>query len=178
MKFKDKEMLRVIMSVLFAVMLVSCGSESENKEGNSKEKEQQENNDLGQLNYLEGSWIDSTSGFYNENNYLLEEWTVYQDSLSGRGYKIKNGDTTLTERLRICIVNDKLTYIASPIGQSLISFTSVHSEKGGFKFQNKINDFPHTIIYYPPSDNEMQVDLIGLSSGFERTVSYEMKKTR
>jgi hypothetical protein len=123
---------------------------------------------LQQVAWLEGNWMDTvTYGGRTVPSSVLEEWNLYPDSISGAGKMIKAGDTVTAERHCIRMVNDKLTYVLTPIGKALISFPLVSSSNGVLIFENPINEFPSRITYSQSDDGSLKARFQGYSQGRE-----------
>lgn len=123
----------VLITLLSIILLSSCGSENDVTDATDNEVANIES-----IRFLEGTWVDrKTFGFKQPPNYIVEKWNSYPDSLSGAGYSVTGTDTVLMEYISIQMINDKLTYIARPKGQSMVSFTLVENGNGKFVFENK-----------------------------------------
>jgi hypothetical protein len=161
--------LNISIIVLLAFSIASCaGDTTDGTSVGETDSNTTISAGLQQVAWLEGNWMDTvTYGFKSVPSYILEQWTVYPDSLSGIGMMLKAGDTTVTERLCIRVVNGTLTYIASPVGQAMISFPLVSDSAGILAFENPINDFPSKISYSQLSAGSMKVELGGFNQGLE-----------
>ncbi len=177
----------ILLSLLFAT-LISCGEEKEQnyviEENSSSEEhsEEPENHELSpislnDLQWMEGDWTDNQLFAFRKPPVAFREvWTYYPDSLSGRGYSIKEGDTTLTEMLSIRIVNDKLVYIANPVGQSLVSFPLDSIGDKYISFSNKAHDSPRDISYQFLTNDSLKVAVTSISPQGDRVVTFKMKR--
>lgn len=115
--------MKVIKFLFVGLFFWSCSGETK------VENESILNNDLQPMGWLEGTWNDgSTFGFKDPPQHIMETWKAYPDSLSGYGFRVQGSDTTITEWITIMVVNDKLTYVARPKGQAMVSFTLIESD--------------------------------------------------
>lgn len=154
------------------LMLGSCSSEPEN---DSSEESKVAN--VESVRFLEGTWVDrKTFGFKQPPQYVLEKWTSYPDSLSGAGYSVTGTDTVLMEYVSIQMINDKLTYIARPKGQSMVSFTLIESGNGKFIFENKANDYPQKLTYQKQENDSLSITLDGVANGIDRSITFKYEK--
>jgi hypothetical protein len=176
MKLTDKEIRMKFLSLAFigVLLITSCESE-ENSSGESDTTIQTVN--LESVRFLEGVWVDrKTFGFKNPPNYIMEKWTSYPDSLSGAGYTLKGTDTVLMEYISIQMINNKLTYIARPNGQAMVSFTIKESGNGKFVFENKANDYPQKLTYQKMPNDSLSITLDGVANGIERSITFRYAK--
>lgn len=151
----------------------SCLSdESQNDSGDEKV-----NATLEPVIWLEGTWVnESTFGFKQPPQYLYESWEVFPDSISGIGYNVQGEDTTITERIAIMVVNNKLTYVARPNNQAMVTFTLTHSASNEWIFENKANDFPQKLVYKKLPNDSLSVTLEGVQNTIERSIDLPYKK--
>lgn len=131
---------------------------------------------LDDLKWLEGVWVDkSTFGFRGVT--YIEDWVYYEDSLSGRGLSVENGDTTQTEQFAIRIINEQLMYVARPATEPVIGFPSIKEDKNELVFENKAHDFPSRISYQRVKKDSLIIELNGivLPQG-DRTMKFKLKR--
>jgi hypothetical protein len=175
MKLIDKEIIKMkvlVISILTLFILTNCSS-------NSSEENAGDSNvvNLESVRFLEGTWVDkSTFGYMEPPKYMMETWKSYPDSLSGAGYSIKGSDTILMEYIAIKMINDKLTYVARPKGQSMVSFTIISNGKGSFTFENKANDYPQKLIYEKRPNDSLHITLDGVTNSIQRTITFKYEK--
>lgn len=161
-----------ITLVAVASLIMACNSEVESNETG----EVAVNNTLAPMLWLEGTWIDeATFGFKQPPQHLHETWKVYPDSISGIGYNVQGGDTNVTERIAIMVVNDKLTYVARPNNQAMVTFTLQSSSNNEWVFENKANDFPQRLIYKKLPNDSLSVTLEGIQNTIERSIDLKYK---
>lgn len=127
------------------------------------------------LKWLEGKWVDySTFGFRNMT--YIEDWVYYKDSLSGRGLSVENGDTTVTERFALRIINDQLMYVARPVSEPMIGFPAIKESTNEIIFQNKAHDFPSKITYVKQGADSLLIELNGtVFPQGDRTMKFKLK---
>lgn len=117
------------------------------------------------LDSLTGTWVRET-----RTGQAFEQWKKVSDSLwVGVAWRVKEGDSTLMENLRIFIKDNNLYYAPTVPDQNdggEILFVRVASESG-YVFENKAHDFPNRIIYTFPSAGEMKV-IVEDNSGKKR----------
>ena len=160
----------VLLVVLFA--FGSCASESE-----SKDVEDIKIVNIESVKFLEGTWVDrKTFGFKQPPQYVVEKWKSYPDSLSGAGYSVTGTDTVLMEYISIQMINDKLTYVARPKGQAMVSFTMIEGGDGKFVFENKANDYPQRLTYQKMNYDSLAITLDGVANGIERNITFKYDK--
>ena len=98
---------------------------------------------LSHFNWLLGSWKrEGPSGATFEQWQQLNEFTI-----EGRGYFMVNGDTMVTEKMRIEQRGENVYYIvALDTNLRPIKFRLRSSSPGELIFENKSNEFPKEII--------------------------------
>jgi hypothetical protein len=173
---KHKVLLKYFcfLILISSVLIFSkCGNEAEVKvDGQNKNAISLDN-----VRFLEGTWVDSkTFGFKNPPQHFVEIWKSYPDSMSGIAYMVIESDSSLMERVSIVMINEKLTYIARPKNQSLVSFTLINDGKESFIFENKANDYPQQLIYKSVSKDSLYITMDGISKGIPRTITFKYEK--
>lgn len=94
------------------------------------------------FNWLVGKWkMDS------DKAEVYEEWQKDGDRFMGEGYRIKNGNKIITEKLFIENFDGQWAYIAMPKGQTITLFALYDTHYGVYTFVNWEHDFPQRIIY-------------------------------
>lgn len=161
-----------LLTVIATIVFSSCGNENQTTENSSENVINIES-----VRFLEGVWVDrKTFGFKEPPTYIMEKWTSYPDSLSGAGYSLIGSDTVLMEYISIQMINDKLTYIARPNGQSMVSFSLIESGNGQFVFENKANDFPQKLLYQKLPNDSLSITLEGVANGIDRSMTFKYEK--
>lgn len=154
-------------------MFSQCGNET------SVDDDVQNKNliSIDNVRFLEGTWVDrKTFGFKNPPQHFVEIWKSYPDSMSGVAYMVVENDSSLMERISIVMINEKLTYVARPKNQSLVSFTLINDGKESFVFENKANDYPQKLTYNNISKDSLYITLDGISKGIPRTITFKYQK--
>lgn len=113
--------------------------------------------------------MEDVAGFFSgvwqiEGKETYEEWVVCQGDLTGRGYKLIDGEEQVSETLKIDIIEGKLTLLATVPDQNegkTVAFTAVKSAEDEYAFANPAHDFPKKIIYKKISPTEMLVQVLG-----------------
>jgi hypothetical protein len=163
-----------VFGILFIGLLAfgSCNSE----EGGT-DLETSKSITIESVRFLEGTWVDrKTFGFKQPPQFVVEKWESYPDSLSGAGYSVTGTDTVLMEYISIQMINDKLTYVARPKGQSMVSFTLISSGDGKFVFENKANDYPQKLTYQKKGSDSLAITLDGVANGIDRSITFKYEK--
>ncbi len=161
-------------TVMFASLLVfsQCYNQS-----NEATKESKNIVSIDNVRFLEGTWVDrKTFGFKSPPQHFVEVWKSYPDSMSGAAYMVIENDSSLMELISIVMINEKLTYIARPKNQSLVSFTLINDGKESFVFENKANDYPQKLTYKNISKDSLHITLDGISKGIPRTITFKYQK--
>ena len=135
--------------------------------------------DMESVKYLAGTWVDRKSfGFKQPPQHVMETWHSYPDSISGMGYFVTGTDSSLTEYISIQMVNNKLTYIARPEGQAMVSFTLIENKDGAITFENKANEYPQRITYQKRPNDSLYITLDGVANGIERRITFKYAKEK
>lgn len=107
-----------------------------------------------QVSDLEGQW-------YDENKAIYEEWRIVgKNHLSGKGFEVKETDTTVFEILEIKEINGTLTFLADveqAMGQGIVDFPLVSRTNHGMVFINKEHDYPQVLSYEKVSMDSLKV---------------------
>lgn len=146
MKCKFFRLSGLITFILLAPCLFSgCGGEGMRPAGEI----------LKELNRLEGTWARVT-----RSGMVYEIWKKNENSsLDGMTWRVKEGDSVLTEKIRLFVSEDSLYYAAQVMDQNEgkeILFT-LKSEGEEYLFENPGHDFPQRIRYSFPKEDELRV---------------------
>ena len=167
-----------LLYVLLVFFIVSCSDNgaAKNESTTVGNKEPDERYSIENLQWIEGSWLDSTTfSFRTPKVSFMEKWEYYPDSISGMGISIKENDTTIMEALCIREVNGKINYIARPVGEAIIGFPLISMSDSEAVFENPVNDFPQKIKYIRTSKDSLQVIISGIIPQGERVVTFKMR---
>jgi len=113
---------------------------------------------LDQLEFLIGTW--KVEG---KQNY--ESWEKVSDiEFKGKGYRIRDGITTIFETLEIKVNDNNILYIATVPDQNegkSVPFTLNTSIEDLFSFENPEHDFPKKIQYRVIDAQRIKVNVLG-----------------
>jgi hypothetical protein len=128
--------------------------------------------DLNALQKLEGHW----KGSFGKGS-LEETWTTLDScTLLGWGYYIEEGDTLITEQLRIQRIGNYWTFIPI-INQNLpVLFTLVESSDSKWVFENKEHDFPQRVTYQISPEGDLKAWIEGTQNGKTLGETYLMHR--
>lgn len=114
--------------------------------------------DLNDLDILIGTW-------QVEGKQNFESWEKVNDTeFTGKGYKIRDGVTSVSETLQIKVSDNNIIYIATVPDQNegkSILFTLNTSNKDLLSFENPDHDFPKKIQYQFLDDQRIKVNVLG-----------------
>jgi hypothetical protein len=120
--------------------------------------------DFKALQGLTGLWKMETS-----RGSIYEEWHVKNDhTLSGRSFKINNGDTLMLERVSLYMDGNKIIYSPTVTNQNNgqpVQFTLISTKDQRYIFENKEHDFPQRVIYHLVSNNAVHARIEGTKNG-------------
>jgi len=167
--------------IITLFILFSCSEKQPEQESLNIEKstiqQSKELNVIESLSWMEGVWIDTSAfSFMIPPVKLMEVWKVYPDSISGVGYSIEEGDTSISKQLLIREVNGKVNYVVRPIGKPIIVFPLENVSDKDVSFQNNAHDFPQKINYAMLSETAMYVIWSGIIPQGERKVTLKMSR--
>lgn len=109
---------------------------------------------ISELNWLLGSWKRM-----GPSGSAYEEWKrVDKYTLTGRGYFVINGDTTVTDRMQIREMPDGLYYIvAVDTNRQAHKYRLRHTGPGKAVFQTETEQNEYRIEFRAPNDQELNV---------------------
>ncbi|WP_422104103.1 DUF6265 family protein [Winogradskyella sp.] len=116
-----------------------------------------QNANLQQLEFLIGIWK-------IEGKESYESWEKKKDKLIGQSYKIKNGQSIVTEHLELKVEKNQIIYTPIVLNQNDgkgIPFKLKLLQQKVFSFENPHHDFPKKIQYKILNANELQVSVLG-----------------
>ncbi|RYD55337.1 MAG: hypothetical protein EOP56_16550 [Sphingobacteriales bacterium] len=128
--------------------------------------------------WLEGSWIMQ----YGEAA-ITEVWTVAADTLmlGSSGVVNKQGDTVMTEQIRLVLENDSLWYMPTVSNQNNgqeIKFKALFVSDTMASFENPMHDYPQRIIYRRLSDTTIDARIEGIENGKTMSDVFHYKKVK
>ncbi|MDU8887081.1 DUF6265 family protein [Yeosuana sp. MJ-SS3] len=114
--------------------------------------------DLSQLEFLIGTW-------QVEGKQNFEYWEkVSETEFIGKGYKIRDGVTRISETLELKVNDNNITFIATVPDQNegqSIPFTLSASLDNLWSFENQNHDFPKKIQYQLLEGGKIKVNVLG-----------------
>ena len=86
---------------------------------------------------------------------VVERWREVSDvTFEGISFTIADGDTVVSEHLRLERFDDDIFYTAKPKGASFPTpFKLIHSDDTMAEFENPTHDFPTRIVYQREGDH-------------------------
>ena len=156
----------IITSIIAAICLTSCKTDSSNKSFEKLEK----------MSWLIGEWENKMP-----DGVLTETWVVYNDSIfAGRTVFVKDKDTLHYEEILLTQKGETLLYIPTVKGQNdnkpvefKMSETKTENE---FAFENPAHDYPQKIVYKKVNDTNLIATISGKQQGKPSSESYPMSK--
>lgn len=117
--------------------------------------------------WLEGCWADGA---------MHESW-VRRDNgrLLGAGTVLRGAERQVTERLRLVPRNERILYIAEPVGQLPTTFTAIAADADSLVVTNPAHDFPQRIAYRRAGGGALAVELTGVERGTPRTMRLDFQ---
>jgi Domain of unknown function (DUF6265) len=126
---------------------------------------------------LEGSWKMNIRG-----GTRYEIWSKHSDSeLRGISYRVRNGDSTLLERIRIVYDQNNISYIPIVEDQNNrqpVEFKMIFGENKKFIFENKLHDFPQRIIYSLITADSIIARVEGSQDGKESGIDFHFARIK
>jgi hypothetical protein len=107
---------------------------------------QKENRKTRQPSFLIGEWVRVND---KEGATTYEIWN---SSLKGLGYTLKEKDTTFKETLSIVAINDTLFLQVEDLNENPTLFKFTQQTNTSFVCENKKNEFPKMIKYHLEND--------------------------
>ncbi|MFO7445710.1 MAG: DUF6265 family protein [Ignavibacteriaceae bacterium] len=132
-------------------------------------------NNLNPLFYLEGKWV-----IEGKNRTIHEEWTKLSDTvLTAVSFYVKDGDTTITETIKLAKIGDDIFYIPlvehNP-GPVKFKLTGITDKKA--VFENPGHDFPSKIIYEYINEDSLNARIEGIENGDVKGFDYPFKRIK
>ena len=155
----------IITSIIAAICLTSCKTDSSNKSFEKLEK----------MSWLVGEWENKMP----EGN-LTETWIKANDStFTGKTLFIKEKDTIHNEEIVLSQKGETLYYTPTVIGQNNdepIEFKMTNSTEKEFVFENPKHDYPQKIVYKKLNSTNLVATISGKQQGKPSSESYPMSK--
>ena len=130
---------------------------------------------LDRFDWLEGDWVRQAT-----RGEVIESWKrVSQHTMEGVASITSQGETRITEHLRIESLGDDVFYIAKPRENPFPTpFKLIESDGMRFVFENPDHDFPQRILYTGDGGDGLAVRIEGLAEGGERGVDFEFERKK
>lgn len=110
--------------------------------------------------WMEGCWADGR---------VQESWVRLRDgTLLGAGMAVRGDVREITERLKVEVARERVTYIADPVGQQLTRFPAVTANGDSLVVANSDHDFPQRIAYRRVGRDTLLVAVSGVEGGTPR----------
>ena len=165
-------MLNKLLTLTFLLLLFfSCKNAKVTDESvNVKEEKLITTN----LDWLVGTWIDSTS-FKILNQTYVEVWrAIEKDSYKGMKYSIKGGNNGDTTNLKIDKSEGKFYYTIVEGNESSI-FIQTKGASSELEFANTKDEFPYNINYLYVN-NKLTITASGNLNGEQRAIKFNTLK--
>ena len=137
----------------------------------------QDKKNFSRLRILEGLWVRT-----GEEYELYEQWEkVNNNQLQGRVFRVRNGDTIISEQVTLSRKQHQIVYVASVANQNEqqpIPFFLISSKNKTFVFENPTHDFPKRVVYRIPSPDSIHAWIDGGTGETARRVDYHYKRVR
>ncbi|MBC7892062.1 MAG: hypothetical protein H7Y12_07625 [Sphingobacteriaceae bacterium] len=125
------------------------------------------------------AWLVGDWAFETPKGLQYEAWrSLPNGDLTGRTYRIVNGDTTTTEAMELHALGKHLVFIAAPGRQTPTLFTLVKAENDAWTFENQEHDFPQRIGYSHQADGSLLAWIEGKLNGKPEREDYRMTRRR
>lgn len=127
---------------------------------------------LAQASWFEGCWERVTG-----TRRRVERWDMAANGVM-RGDSRSFNDSTETggERLRLELVDGKLTYFAHPSNQAPQSFTATTISPTGITFENLAHDFPQRIVYERRGADSLVARVEGDRAGRQQPITFAFRR--
>ena len=127
------------------------------------------------LHWLVGTWKSERA-----TATVFERWEMTDDyRMEGQGFRVSQGDTLFTERLRIQVQDDVLYYVADvPQNLDEVWFRLTRITKNEAVFENPQHDFPKVIVYRRESEYKLYVRVEGKENGRPKRLEFFFDRER
>lgn len=108
------------------------------------------------------TWLAGKWKYAGRERYEVWKLSADSQSLTGETYRIKDGDTTIVEKLTIEKRSDGFYYIADvPQNKKPVPFRITSADSNGFACENPAHDFPTHIKYTRPETKKIEAVISG-----------------
>jgi hypothetical protein len=126
----------------------------------------------------EFSWLVGTWQLKDKNVY--EVWKIADGGkeLEGVSFRIRNSDTTITEKIRLTYDGDAFHYIPDVAGdQPPVDFKITTHTSASFAAENPLHDFPKVIRYqFVRKDNKQFIEATIEGNG--KVIAYSFERVK
>ena len=146
----NKNILSLVGFIIVFFQL-SCSNNSGSEKFNIHETESKIN-----LDWLIGNWerTNDEAGQKTFENWRKDSAEIY----IGEGFTLAENDTIFIEDLKIMKIDDIWNFEVTGVNESPTYFKFINDTENSFTCENKLNDFPKTIMY--SFDNNMLTVII------------------
>lgn len=169
-------MVRLGWFILSGLLLAGCNAGDADSKAGMPEKKLTLDKKLQQVAWMEGSW-------YKEypTGIMTEAWTMASDTefVAHSSLVNKEGDTMMTENIRLVSDGQQLWYIPTVSNQNNgkpVRFKEKILTDTMVTFENPEHDFPQRIIYRHTSDTTIEAIIEGSISGRTAREIFAYKK--
>ncbi|CAG4995186.1 hypothetical protein DYBT9275_01573 [Dyadobacter sp. CECT 9275] len=133
--------------------------------------------DFRKLDMLLGTWEMKT-----EKGSYFEKWNRNgRTAFSGVSFKVKGGDTTMLETVRLYLADRQIVCAPTTYGQNReqeVPFQLVTIEGQRFVFENPQHDFPQRIVYHFTGGDSLHAYIEGQVSQKMRRLDFYYSKQK
>lgn len=137
----------------------------------------QEKNELKKTEWLLGVWENKTT-----KGSVYEMWSkINHHELQGKGYLIKEKDTTVFETIQIIQEPNSLFYIPTVKNQNSslpVRFEAISVSETKLVFVNLQHDFPQSISYRKINSDSLIAEILGTKNGQKHKQIFPMKRVQ
>ena len=115
------------------------------------------------------------------NSFFEQWWTVSDQELGGKSYKLDDRDTIVFEQTKIVLSGNEINYIAKVKHQNQgreVAFRLISDKEKTFVFDNPDHDFPQRVIYQFLSADSLHAWVEGKDAGKERREDFYYSRLR
>lgn len=127
------------------------------------------------FDWLYGQWQRQTA-----NSSTTETWQkLNKENLQGKSVRVNkaSGDTTFTESLMLCKMENKWYYFAKVAENRFpVPFELITISDGRFVFENPTHDFPQWIVYQQQSDSTMTVTVDAPNDATSKPIVFKFRR--
>ena len=165
LRHNTKRAIPAIVALWF-LFPAGCGKQEESR---PPQFQAESSSQLKNLNWLAGTW-QNQGGVHN----AFESWEIEDEqAMIGRGYVIKDGDTTISEMLQLEEKDGDIFYVATVAhNPGPVYFKLVKMSEQEFVFENAEHDFPNRIIYMRHGEDSVHVRIEGMGESGGKKIDF------